>query len=566
MVISDFSRLQVLAEGGEAIIYVYNYGLIKVYKPHINIAQKEKKIKMLINLKLNIPAILPLEIVYDSSNKFIGYYMNRIDGEDFKQLSNKKFVSANNITLKDIVSMLIKIKDALDVLHSNNIFIGDLNDQNILFDSKFNVYIIDCCSWSIGGENCVCAMDLFKDPKLKADNFNKETDMYSFSVLCWKSITKIHPFGGTMNPDMNILERINNGISVIDNPNVKIPKTIKPWNNLSPDFVSKMKEVFSGKTRDIGISVIDMGNNLKLCAVDNEFYYGKFNSCPICNSNAKVITKPVYNGSKSGLNIIPLLDSSKIKSVININTFINNSGNIVLGNKNIEVVPNFGSKYHIMDTVINGNNVIIEETYDKIMFLGYSIPKKYKSSVIIDNNKVYYISQQCSLTELSIFEYGNSIKVLCKCSANCYFNVVNGKYCVVNFYKNVIIVNNDGFNCEIKNTIDSVIEYGIHYDDKKGNWLIVLEYETEKFFTVVVNGTSNVYESYNIKYKANLGCICFSSGIIFIPMDESIRGFYYSELSIKDFECDIVGYNSKLIRTKEGFVVINDENIYRVYK
>ena len=29
MVISDFSRLQVLAEGGEAIIYVYNSGLIK---------------------------------------------------------------------------------------------------------------------------------------------------------------------------------------------------------------------------------------------------------------------------------------------------------------------------------------------------------------------------------------------------------------------------------------------------------------------------------------------------------------------------------------------------------
>lgn len=44
-----------------------------------------------------------------------------------------------------------------------------------------------------------------------------------------------------MTPDMDIVERMKRGICVIDNPKVKIPRTIKPWKNLSPYLVDSLK-------------------------------------------------------------------------------------------------------------------------------------------------------------------------------------------------------------------------------------------------------------------------------------------------------------------------------------
>ena len=41
---SNITRLPVLAEGGEGIIYEYGDKLIKAYKPHVNMPTKEKKI------------------------------------------------------------------------------------------------------------------------------------------------------------------------------------------------------------------------------------------------------------------------------------------------------------------------------------------------------------------------------------------------------------------------------------------------------------------------------------------------------------------------------------------
>jgi len=92
--------------------------------------------------------------------------MDKVDGEEFKKLSNKKFVKANGITKKEILAMLDRLFDVLAELHKQGIYIGDLNDQNILFDKHYDISIIDCDSWSIDSEKCDVAMDLFKDPLL----------------------------------------------------------------------------------------------------------------------------------------------------------------------------------------------------------------------------------------------------------------------------------------------------------------------------------------------------------------------------------------------------------------
>lgn len=126
-----------LTEGGEGVIYEYgNNSVIKVYKPHINLKSKLAKIRMLINANLPAEVIKPTDIVTDRKGNFIGMVMPKVQGEDFKRLSNKKFVTTNNINTKDVLSMLSRLWDVLQELHKQSIYIGDLNDQNILFDVK----------------------------------------------------------------------------------------------------------------------------------------------------------------------------------------------------------------------------------------------------------------------------------------------------------------------------------------------------------------------------------------------------------------------------------------------
>jgi len=71
---SNITRLPVLAEGGEGIIYEYGDKLIKAYKPHVNMPTKEKKIKLLMAKNLPAEVISPIDIVYDSRNKFRLYH------------------------------------------------------------------------------------------------------------------------------------------------------------------------------------------------------------------------------------------------------------------------------------------------------------------------------------------------------------------------------------------------------------------------------------------------------------------------------------------------------------
>ena len=160
-------QLTPITEGGEGYIYEFGNDILKIYKPCVDIAAKEKKVAMLIDKPLPKEAIKPITAVYDNNNKFIGYIMPKAVGEEVRVLTSKKYLKANGITTKDILEILVKIKDTVRDIHSAGVCIGDLNDQNILFDKTGNVYFIDCDSWSVEDEKCEVCMDLFKDPLMK---------------------------------------------------------------------------------------------------------------------------------------------------------------------------------------------------------------------------------------------------------------------------------------------------------------------------------------------------------------------------------------------------------------
>lgn len=548
-----------LTEGGEGYIYEYNEKIIKTFKLHIDIAAKERKVNALMKTSLPKAVITPIDTVLDMRGRFIGYCMEKVSGEKIEWFKNKKYVISHDIDTKFVLEILVKIKKLLKEIHRNGMAIGDLNTKNILFDYSGNVYIIDCDSWSVAGENCSVAMETFKDPKVKRDNFTEESDNYSFMVIAWSCLTRVHPFGGVMNPDIDILERMKKELSVIDRTGIKLPRVTKSWKGFSPDLVSEFKSVFEGGVRTLSGNMEDMLANLTQCKKDKEYYYSKFSSCPYCDSGAQVNKKPVSQGSIGGLKLYAIYDGAKIKAVFDRYTYLDNNGWVVGNGYSVNYQNGF--RYYFSD---NGAVVEDSDVYFNLYPCNgnpYHIEKKYKSAIEVCGNKIYYISAKNTLTQLEIMPSGNGIKNICKVSNTAYFAVSGDNYCVVSYYTGKIIVNINGTNTVIDYDSD-VVNYGIHHDEVSGKWLIILEDSKGKFSTFVISGGTVEYQTDAIKYSCQLNCPCIYNSNIFIPVDGKIRGYSYKKSAFKDFECSVVSEESKLIKEKNRFVIVNLENVY----
>lgn len=559
-------QLTPITEGGEGYIYEFGNDILKIYKPCVDIAAKEKKVAMLIDKPLPKEAIKPITAVYDNNNKFIGYIMPKAVGEEVRVLTSKKYLKANGITTKDILEILVKIQDTVRDIHSAGVCIGDLNDQNILFDKTGNVYFIDCDSWSVEDEKCEVCMDLFKDPLMKGNDFSEETDTYAEAILIWKTLTRIHPHGGTMTPDMDIVERMKRGICVIDNPKVKIPRTIKPWKNLSPYLVDSLKKIYENKSRSMGDELKHMAKHLKFCDVHQEFYYGKYARCPLCDNNANVLTKPVSQGVTGGLTLITMLKGNDVKIVLNEQCYINNAGEVVEVKNGNKFTYESGIKYHFAE--VGAENIVIKADDRAFWFTTdreYVFEKKHKSPIYAAGDSVYFISPANTLTSIQITKSGNGIRTITKCGYESYFAVSEGHSCVVSRFAENLIVNLDGKNIEIPYT-DTVNNYGIHRDKITGGWLIVLENGAGQFFTFVCNEHGVAYSEDRIKYQCRLGNVCFYNSNISIPIDGNIRIYSYQKQAFKDFECEAVSPDSCLIKDSTSFTIVNDENIYRLVR
>lgn len=556
----SITNYPVITEGGEGIIYDLGNEVIKQFKPHVNIAQKEKKIKMLIAAQLPPCCVAPKDVVLDQKGNFIGYIMDKVSGDEIKKLANKKYVQTLGITTKDIIEMLVEIQSILKLLHDKGIYIGDLNDQGILIDKKLGVHFIDCDSWTIGEEKCDVAMDLFKDPLLITNNFDAGTDTYAYYVMAWKSLTRVHPFGGTMNPDMNIMERMKKGVHVINNPNITLPRTTKTWVNLSPELISLAEKIFSNKTRTDDNSLVDLKDNLVQCKKCGDWYYGKFTNCPICDKNAAIRTKPISQGVQSGIRLIPVLNEKDIKLVINEYVYLNNDGNVVSVNTGKQEQYEPGVKYFFAEGYVireYDSYIEIEDGIEK-----YTFNKKFKSSIVIEGHKIFFINDRNALNQLYLTQGGFGQTSICKCSNNAFFEVIDNELFLFNYYVGKSVINISGKNYMLDYK-DKIINYGIHHDKLTGYWLLILENGSGKFDTFMFDGNNLKYKTDEINYQCSLNNICFYGGTIFIPIDGKIRGFSYSKNVFKDFECAVVSENSKLIKNSSKFVIVNDENIYK---
>ena len=82
-----------------------------------------------------------------------------------------------------------------------------------------------------------------------------------------------------------------------------------------------------------------------------------------------------------------------------------------------------------------------------------------------------------------------------------------------------------------------------------------------EFKTYVFNKNILIYSNDNFKYIGNLNNMVFENNIIFKPSNKKIIAFRFDKNVIKEFNCNVVFEDSKLIRRNGKFLIINEKEI-----
>ena len=561
-------RSDPIVEGGEGKIYRCNGKILKVYKPAcVDLAAKEAKVKALIAKRLPSEVVAPQEMATDPNGKFIGYLMNEINGDKIAMLVNRKYIKANNITVKFVLDLVIKIRDTLIALHRQKIFIGDFTDTNVLFTFQGEVFFIDTDSWTVDGFPCDMATDGYCDPTLTGLMFSEGTDGYAFAIISFQSLTRVHPFGGTMVPEMSIIDRMGRKLSVLGDHGIKIPPMAVNWRFMHPRLIKDYLEIFECEKRFIlSDNLNNFAARLTICQQHSDYYYSEYTSCPLCSADAKILIAPVQVPTEGTIPIAILSSPSDIKIFFDYDLYLSNDNYVVhastgkrilyIQNTKVYFSNNAEIVYVLTDDIIN---IHVKGHIDKI-------PCAHKSRCIVKDNHICYINPAYQLSVIQVNPNGNQFIQLGNIGSNTIFEYVGEKhYFSCSFYDATHIVIIDGY-CHTMNAKKKKLrDYGIHYDLVTEQWLFVYQLSSGKYHTYIFNKSGIVYSNDALQYSASeLGNICFYNGIIYGPTSGQIRGFNSAKNLYKDFPCSIVNEDSKLIKIGVSFVVVNEKTIYRV--
>jgi serine/threonine protein kinase len=551
-----------IAEGGEGQIYIHKGTgkIMKIFKPVVDLDSKYKKIEILLQTMLPGIAIGPKDILHDAAGNFIGYTMEKLNEiEEFRALTNRKTLATYGIKIHNILQMLIDLRNALLELHSQNIFIGDLNDSNVVFTENFHPYILDTDSWSVGSYPCTVAMDAFKDPKLKGCNFNAGTDAYAFAILAFKSLTRLHPFGGNIKPDLDLIERMKRGLSVL-NPKVKaiIPKIIDPWEYMHPGFLEDLHRIYDTGIRTVLTnSLTEFTSNLNWCSKHKNDYYGQYDKCPVCYTASLKPIKPV-KVTAGEIKIVRLFSSTECKEMLSEELYISENNTIVHIPTGQETGIYFNKKtYYLSD------GTLLYVTADNIHIGAATIPKLHNSRIVImGNNTFYYITPGLGFSSCVYSQKGSAFYTDTHVAINNLFEVDSlGGYIVINMYDHKTVVEINGQFIELTEIMKPV-NYGLHYDNVSKRWLFIYERSSGQFVTYIFEGTQTLYHDTNNKYAVPLDSLAFNNNTIYSAHECSIRGFNWVKNTYKDFQCDEVEEGATLKFKGKKIIVINQASVY----
>ena len=563
-----------IAEGGEAIIYDYpGNKVLKIFKPNVNIVNKEKKVERMLKSKLPSGVVAPLDAV-NINSKFAGYIMDKVTNADvIHELTKNKYVKIANLSNKDVLELVAKVGSNLEPLHKLGITIGDISDYNILVDHRRkNVFFIDVDSWGIGnGLSPDAYTEIFTAPesyKAGSAHLTSQTDLFSYAVLTFNILARIHPFNGTLqkNPSMSTVDRIKKGISILGKEQIIIPKMVPSWSWMSPDLQEVFREIFEkGKRTNIYPILQDQISNSKHCPTHDLYYYSRYTECPICSGKAKNITTPqvVKTATAAAVAINIIFEKPDVKVILNRRCYLSVNNEIVHMQTGRKVKYQDGKQMDFSDDgsllfVIDDSTITVTNSNGDVSV----IERAYQTPYLIINNQLYIIDKSEYLSAITIGTKGNLKKEMNQVF-NPYFSVAEcGEVCCISMYPKKAIVQANGHHFEVSYT-GKIKEYALKYDTISKTWLFLYQMSNGRVRTMVFGDKKVEYDSDALNYNASpLYGLCYYNHTIYDPGNGKIIGTNIVKNTAKEFECNVVDESSKLNFKNGKFIIANEEKIY----
>lgn len=592
--VDDWAKKEnIKAEGGESTIYEYSDNIYaKIFLEEVSVELKLKIIMKIFERKNllkelnkkynNIHYILPEKLIIDTyTNSVRGYTLNKVSNSySISLLKNKEVVEKLGFTRRDVFDILIAVGEGIEHLHKYvNIFIGDLNGENILFDKNKNVYFIDFDGMGIDDIAPLFFTDGYIDPiSERNETVSKKDDWYSFAIQCFYYLTYTHPFNGIYydeesNRNLDEVEKMEKRISLLGNHNIKLPIVAQDWKWMSKNMLNAFLDIFENESRE------------NITPYLKEYYNDNFSQKFDIDKNviAKKEDSKVQTFSKPKVAIREILLFEKsCKRIINSSSYIsvdkNNNEVLIVVTGNGEVDVHCNNLDDVLDVKLSANEkfIFIVYKYSVVVIninnneIVYESKLNQKTTVCVNDNTFYYLNVEDGRNVIVRLKFKSNTNTLNKTIIRFHEEEYTKSFMTVNNEKFVIVKakNNTGIiycnDIEYKKLpgVDKV-EYKVLYDVILNEWLVV---NADGFYIVIKNDGENISMLDNKIAECNIDNTVFSNGNIYIPKDGA---FYYintKNSQKKEIPCSIVSKNSNIIVKSKSFVFFDDKKAYEYAK
>lgn len=488
--------------------------------------------------------------------------MKKIEGFPISILRNKSEVEKLGFNTKDILEILIETGKGIENLHDKaNIFIGDLNGRNILFDKNKKVYFLDFDGMGVDDITPEFFTDGYVDPESKNNKcITMKDDWYSFAIQAFYYLTYTHPFNGIYEQDktLDIVEKMERKISLLGNHGMTPPKVALSWDYMDNELKKVFLNTFEGDFRQSIVPFL-----LR--------QYNQLNSNDDCEENCQ--DKTTNNKFKvSEINPFGIEPCN----IITNKAYFSYNGLAIAGNEYLSIYTINAYKLNrIKDVILSDDGELVFVIYknEVRVYLLANNKKIFNSKIInmqnfdINDNVLYYSATENGENVIYKKEFleddttkSTTIKFKTDMITKAFSVKDNSKFIVVktNLDGNDIIYCND-LEYYIIPKDYTAEEYNILYDNKTEKWLIIGN--NGLCILISLDMKNEVLEEEKI-----IGCntynIVFNNGIIYVPLNGGLYIYNTKSEVEKEISCDI-DINSKIYINADGFSFIKNKKLYK---
>lgn len=271
------------ASGGEGDIFrilhpsKYHGFVVKLYHPHKRTAEKEKKVRFLVNnppdaqnVNGHNSVVWATGMIYDYAG-FAGLMMPFAAGDKLEILTSSKiskkyraewgrFSFENQEAMSLRLAVCFNIAAAIYQIHQTGLYVlVDLKPDNIIVRSNGLVSIVDIDSMEVIRKNEVVYPAVVTTPEFAPPEFHGDVkpgqapiypswDNYALGIIFYKLLFGIHPFAGSAMPPYDKLntlqEKIEHGLFVHHPINRRFLTVIPPPHQRFENLAPLLQELF----------------------------------------------------------------------------------------------------------------------------------------------------------------------------------------------------------------------------------------------------------------------------------------------------------------------------------